>query len=398
MKSQQVIEKQKGNQTLSHHNTVFSQLLKLIPRHEFETLAIQHHSGRSFRTATRWSQFVTMTMGQLSGRISLRDIVDNMSAQAHRLYHLGSAKLSRSNLSRINEDKPYALYEALFSKLLCRCQGLAPGHNFKFKNPLYSLDASTIDLCLSMFPWANFRKTKGAIKLHVGLNHNGYLPEFVTITEGKDHDVTVGRTLNFPKGSIIAVDKGYNDYSWYNQLTNKGIFFVTRLKSNARYRVIKRNSVLKNKGITSDQTIEFTGTQTAKKCPAQLRRIGYKDKISGKHYTFLTNNFKLSAKTIADIYKARWQVELFFKWIKQNLKIKSFVGTSKNAVLTQIWIALCLYLLLAYIKFQSRLNKSMQQILRLLQLNLFEKRDLMMLLRGEPIKGRSLNINQMALL
>ena len=398
MKSRQVIEKQKGNQTMSHHNTVFSQLLKLIPRHEFENLAKQHHNGRSFRTATRWSQFVNMTMGQLSGRISLRDIVDNMSAQAHRLYHLGSAKLSRSNLSRINEDKPYTLYEALFSKLLHRCQGLAPSHNFKFKNPLYSLDASTIDLCLSMFPWADFRKTKGAIKLHVGLNHNGYLPEFVTVTEGKDHDVTVGRTLKFPKGSIIAVDKGYNDYNWYNQLTLKGIFFVTRLKSNAKYCVIKRNSVLKNKGITSDQTIAFTGTQTAKKCPTQLRRIGYKDEISGKHYIFLTNNFKLSAKTIADIYKARWQVELFFKWIKQNLKIKSFVGTSKNAVLTQIWIALCLYLLLAYIKFQSKLNKSMQQILRLLQLNLFEKRDLVMLLRGEPIKDRSLNINQMALL
>lgn len=383
---------------MSHHNTVFSQLLKLIPRHEFETLAKQHHNGRSFRTATRWSQFVTMTMGQLSGRISLRDIVDNMSAQTHRLYHLGSTKLSRSNLSRINEDKPYSLYEALFSQLLHRCQGFAPNHNFKFKNPLYSLDASTIDLCLSMFPWADFRKTKGAIKLHIGLNHNGYLPEFVTVTEGKDHDVTVGRTLKFPKGSIIAADKGYNDYRWYNQLTIKGIFFVTRLKSNAKYRIIKRNTVLKNKGITSDQTIEFTGAQTAKKCPPQLRHIGYKDTISGKHYIFLTNNFKLSAKTIADIYKARWQVELFFKWIKQNLKIKSFVGTSKNAVLTQIWIALCLYLLLAYIKFQSKLNKSMQQILRLLQLNLFEKRDLMMLLRGEPVKDRSLNINQMALL
>ncbi|MFV1985552.1 MAG: IS4 family transposase [Thiohalomonadales bacterium] len=383
---------------MSHYNTVFSQLLKLIPRHEFETLAKQHHRGRSFRTATRWSQFVTMTMGQISGRISLRDIVDTMSAQAHRLYHLGSAKLSRSNLSRINENKPYSLYKALFSKLLHRCQGHAPNHNFKFKNPLYSLDASTIDLCLSLFPWADFRKTKGAIKLHVGLNHNGYLPEFVTITEGKDHDVTVGRTLKFPKGSIIAVDKGYNDYSWYNQLTIKEIFFVTRLKSNAKYSVIKRNSVLKTKGITSDQTIVFTGVQTAKKCPTQLRRIGYKDKISGKHYIFLTNNFKLSAKTIADIYKARWQVELFFKWIKQNLKIKSFVGTSKNAVLTQIWIALCLYLLLAYIKFQSKLNKSMQQILRLLQLNLFEKRDLMMLLRGEPINNRSLNINQMKLL
>lgn len=383
---------------MSHNNTVFSQLLKLVPRHEFETLAKQHHSGRSFRTATRWSQFVTMMMGQLSGRSSLRDIVENMSAQAHRLYHLGSAKLSRSNLSRINEGKPYTLYEALFGKLLQRCQAIAPGHHFRFKNPLYSLDASTIDLCLSVFPWADFRTTKGAVKLHVGLNHNGYLPEFVTVTEGKDHDVTVGRTLKFPKGSIVAVDKGYNDYAWYKQLTEKGIFFVTRLKSNAKYRVIARHTVMKNKGITSDQTIEFTGALTSKKCPAQLRRIGYRDEESGKYYVFLTNHFKLSAKTIADIYKARWQVELFFKWVKQNLKVKSFVGTSKNAVMSQIWIALCVFLLLAFIKFQSRLKKSMQQILRLLQLNLFEKRDMMALLRGDPPCTLKLDINQIALL
>lgn len=383
---------------MSHHNTVFSQLLKLVPRHEFETLAIQHHSGRSFRTASRWSQFVSMAMGQLTGRAGLRDIVENMSAQLHRLYHLGSAKLSRSNLSRINEDKPYALYEALFGKLLHRCQGNAPGHNFRFKNLLYSLDASTIDLCLSVFPWADFRTTKSAIKLHVGLNHNGYLPEFVTVTEGKAHDVTIGRTLEFPKGSIVAIDKGYTDYAWYKQLTDKGIFFVTRLKTNAAYRVVSRQSVLKNKGLTCDQIIEFTGIQTAKKCPVQLRRIGYRDAETGKRYIFLTNNFKLSAKTIADIYKARWQVELFFKWIKQNLKIKSFVGTSKNAVMTQIWIALCIYLLLAFIKFQSKLTKSMQHILRLLQLNLFEKRDLMALLRGDPPNDRQLDTNQMVLL
>ena len=383
---------------MAHNNTVFLQLLKLIPRHEFESLAKQHHSGRSFRTATRWSQFVTMAMAQLSGRNSLRDIIENMSAQTHRFYHLGITKLTRSNLSRINEAKPFELYEALFGKLLQRCQALAPRHNFRFKNPLYSLDASTIDLCLSVFPWADFRTTKGAIKLHVGLNHKGYLPEFVTVTDGKKQDVTVGRTLMFPKGSIVAIDKGYNDYSWYNQLTEKGIFFVTRLKSNALYRVVKRQPVIKNKGLTCDQVIEFTGSLTSKKCPIQLRRIGYKDAETGKHYVFLTNNFKLSAKTIADIYKARWQVELFFKWVKQNLKIKSFVGTSKNAVMTQIWIALCIYLLLAFIKFQSTLNKSMQQILRLLQLNLFEKRDMMALLRGDPVPDRLPNINQMALL
>ena len=383
---------------MAHCNTVLNQILNIVPRHEFEQLANQHHSGRAFRTASRWSQFVSLTMAQLSGRNSLRDIVDNVSAQAHRLYHLGSAKLTRSNLSRINERKPYTLYESLFGRLLTRCQSKTTGHKFQFKNPLYSLDASTIDLCLSVFPWANFRSTKGAIKLHVGLNLAGHLPEFVTVTEGNCADITIGRTLAFPKGSIVAIDRGYNDYGWYKQLNDKEIFFVTRLKKNAQCRVIERRSVLKNKGVRSDQTIEFRVNKAAKECPLRLRRIGYHDSITGKHYVFLTNNFKLCAKTIAEIYKARWDVELFFKWIKQNLKIKSFLGTSKNAVLTQIWIAMCVYLILMFIKLQSMVGKSMQQILRILQLNLFEKRDLMALLRGDPIHHEKYNPNQLLLL
>jgi hypothetical protein len=382
---------------MAHCNTIFSQILKFVPRHEFEALANRHHSGRAFRTASRWSQFVTMAMAQLSGRNSLRDIVNSVSTQAHRLYHLGSAKMTRSNLSRINENKPHTLYEALFGKLLNRCQRLTPGHSFRFKNKLYSLDASTIDLCLSVFPWADFRSTKGAIKLHIGLNHSGYLPEFVTITEGKTSDIEIGRMLSFPAGSIVAIDRGYTDYQWYNQLNNKGIFFVTRLKSNASYKVVKRHSVLKNKGLTSDQTIILTGIGAVKNCPIQLRRISYRDQETGKQYVFLTNHFKLAAKTIADIYKARWQVELFFKWIKQNLKIKSFVGTSKNAVMTQIWIALCVYLLIAFIKFQAKLKQSMQQILRLSQLNLFEKRDLIALLRGDPPINKFKCDNQLTL-
>jgi Transposase DDE domain/Domain of unknown function (DUF4372) len=369
---------------MAHCNTILSQILRFVPRHEFESLANRHHSGRAFRTATRWSQFVTMAMAQLSGRISLRDIVGSVSAQAHRLYHLGSAKLTRSNLARMNENKPYSLYEVLFGKLLHHCQCLAPGHQFRFRNKLYSLDASTIDLCLSVFPWADFRSTKGAIKLHVGLNHSGYLPEFAVITEGKTSDIEVGRMLAFPAGSIVAMDRGYMDYEWFNQLTNKGVYFVTRLKSNACYKVVERHPVQKNKGLISDQTIMLTGNNAAKKCPIPLRRIVYQDQETGKQYIFLTNHFKLAARTIADVYKARWQVELFFKWIKQNLKIKSFVGTSKNAVMTQIWVALCVYLLIAFIKFQSKIQISMQQILRLLQLNLFEKRDLMALLRGDP--------------
>ena len=381
---------------MAHHNTVFAQLLKYVPRHEFETLANQHHTGRRFRTASRWSQFVAMTLAQLSGRTSLRDIVANLSVQAHRLYHLGSAVLSRSNLSRINEHKPYALYEALFEKLLARCQALAPRHGFRFRNKLYSLDASTVDLCLSLFPWANFRTTKGAIKLHVGLDHDGYLPEFVTLTDGKTTDIEAGRVLAFPTGSIVVYDRGYTDYGWYNQLTQKTIFFVTRLKKNAQYRLVKRQQVARHQGLSSDQIIEFTGLQARKKCPIRLRRIGYRDPQTGKHYVFLTNHFALSAKTIADIYKQRWQIELFFKWIKQNLKIKTFLGTSKNAVMTQIWIALCVYLLLAFIKFQSTLDNSMRQILQLLQINLFEKRDLYTLLRGDPPDKKMVSSNQLA--
>ncbi|MFT5654410.1 MAG: hypothetical protein ACI9XU_000124, partial [Arenicella sp.] len=198
-----------------------NKMRKIVPRHEFEALAKQHHSGRAFRTASRWSQFVSLSMTQLTGRNSLRDVVENVSAQAHRLYHLGSARLTRSNLSRVNENKPYELYEALFGTLLKRCQSKTSGHNFRFGNSLYSLDAYTIDLCLSVFPWANFRTTKGAIKLHVGLNHDGYLPEFVSITNGKCGDVTAGRKINFPKGSVVM---------------DKGIIFVTRLKKNAQYR------------------------------------------------------------------------------------------------------------------------------------------------------------------
>ena len=381
---------------MAHCNTILSQILNLVPRHEFETLANQHHSGRSFRTDSRWSQFVTMCIGQLSGRWSLRDVVDNVSAQQQRLHHLGSTKLSRSNLSRINEDKPYQLYEAVFGKLLKRCQSLAPGHGFRFKNELYSMDATTIDLCFSLFPWATFRKAKSGIKLHVAMNHKGNLPQFVTVTDAKQHEVNEGRLVEFAKGSIVAFDRGYTDYEWYKTLSDKGIYFVARLKSNATARVLERREVNRKLGLTSDQTIEFTGVMTRKRCPIPLRRVGYRDPDSGKHYVFLTNNFALAASTIAAIYKSRWQIELFFKWIKQNLKIKTFVGTSKNAVMTQIWIALCAYLLIAFLKFQSKSQRSMQQILRLLQTNLFEKWSLDELLHGRSAEKIPINDKQLS--
>tara|TARA_R110002167_G_scaffold88016_1_gene237637 strand:- start:32117 stop:33268 length:1152 start_codon:yes stop_codon:yes gene_type:complete len=377
---------------LAHHNTVFSQLLKLVSRHEFENLAKQHHEGQKLRKMSRWSQFVALSLAQFSGRSSLRDIVSNLSAQAARLYHLGTGNVSRNTLSRVNESQPYTLYEALFHKLLSRCQGVAPKHGFRFGNKLYSLDSTTIDLCLSVFPWAKFRRAKGAVKVHIGLDHDGLLPSFVSISDGKKHDVTVGRVLEFPADSIVVMDRAYTDYTWFKALNDKGIFFVTRQKRNATYRIIERREVIKSKGLTCDQTILITGAK-AKTCPIPLRRIGFRDAETGKHYVFLTNNFHLAAKTIADIYKSRWKIELFFKCIKQNLKIKSFVGTSKNAVMTQIWIAMCAYLLLAWIKFSSQIDRSLQQMIRLLQLNLFERRELLPLLRGDPPEPIDNNIH-----
>lgn len=370
---------------MSHSSTVLAQMLKILPRHEFNRLAESHHRGRKLRKASRWSQFVAMASAQLTGRASLRDLLGNLRAQASKLYHLGANLISRSSLARVNEQQPWTLYEALFFKLLNRCQQQAPGHGFRFKNRLFSLDSSTIDVCLSMFPWAKFRQTKGAIKLHVGLDHAGMLPTFVSLSDGKTHDVNVGRSLALPAGSIVVFDRGYNDYGWYKQLSEHDIFFVTRQRRSASYRVVKRRQVPAGKGLTSDQTIELTSAR-GRRCPIPLRRIGYRDPDTGKHYVFLTNNFQLTAATIAAIYKSRWQIELFFKWIKQNLKIKTFLGTSKNAVLTQIWVAMCVYLLLAYLKFTSRANVSLQQILRLLQLNLFERRPLMELFDTGPPK------------
>ncbi len=369
---------------MSHTNTVLSQLLKLVPRHEFQLLAREHHKGQRLRKISRWNQFVGLLMAQLSGRQSLRDIEANMNAQEKHHYHLGCCRISKSSLARVNEKQPYTLYEALFAKLVARCQGPAPKHKFRFKNPLISLDSSLIELSLKLFPWSDHNRHKGAVKLHVGLDHGGHFPVFATVTDGRAHDVRVGREFNFPRGSLVVMDKGYNDYGWYKQLTDKGIFFVTRQRTNARYRVIERRKVPKGSGVSSDQVIELTGVKFKGQDMPQMRRVGYRDPETGKHYVFLTNHFELSAKTIAAVYKDRWQVELFFKAIKQNLKIHAFVGNSYNAVLTQVWVALCTYLLLSYLKFLSKGRWSEQRIMHVLQTNLFAKRDLMTLIQPNP--------------
>jgi len=388
--------KTKEVQAIAHCNTVIGQMLKIFSRHEFESLAREHHRGRKFRKFDRWSRFVAMTSAQLSGRSSLRDLVSNLSAQSRKLYHLGLKPTNRSTLARVNDKKPHNLYEALFGKLLWRCKSVSPRHRFRFKNKLYSLDASVIDLCLSVFPWATFRKAKGAVKLHVGLDHDGYLPALVSLKEGRRHEMSWARTLELPRASIVVFDKAFVDYRWFASLVNKGVFFVTRQKTNACYKVLERREANKSRGILCDQTIWLTGLK-GRECPFPLRRIRYKDAETGKVYVFVTNSFHLSARTVADIYKERWQIETFFKWIKQNLKIKTFLGTSRNAVLTQIWIALCAYLMLAWLKFKHRLGYSLQQMLRLLQLNLFDRRDLMALLRGDNSKPACLENNQLSL-
>jgi putative transposase len=381
---------------MAHSNTVLAQLLKLIDRHDFRTL----HEGpfrpqRKYRTLSQWGQFTIMAFAQLTGRVSLRDICDTLQTQAGRLYHLGVRQVKKSTLADANNKRPAEFYQALFAKIYQRCAAIAPGKKkFRFKNKLYSLDASTIDLCLSVFPWAKFRSTKGGVKLHALLDHDGYIPRFACITDAKTSELAIARTITLPSGSIIAADRAYIDFAWLYQLHKRKNFLVTRLKRNIKYSVVERRPVIKSKGVTSDQTIILTGTK-AGECPIPLRRVGYRDPDTGKHYVFLTNNFHLAAKTISDIYKSRWEVELFFKWLKQNLKIKTFLGTSRNAVMTQIWIALITMLLLSYMKYLAKLGHSITQIQRLLQLNLFKRQNLWELFDPPPTRHKVENRQKM---
>ena len=369
---------------MSHYNTIIGQVMKLVPRHEFESLSKQHHVGRALRKTSRWSQFVSLSIGQLSGRKSLRDITSNLESQRHKLYHLGSKPMARSSLARINEKQPHTLYEALFNKLYARCRQHSPNHNFRFKNPLYSLDTTLVDLSLKLFPWSDYNRDRGAMKLHVGLDLGGNIPAFATITDGKKSDISYARALDLPKGSIVVCDKGYTDYEWYKSLENKGVFIVTRIRKNQIYRIKQRFDTKKNPRISSDQAIEFVGKKAQAVELRPMRRIRYRDPETGKYYVFLTNHFGLSANTIADIYKSRWQIELFFKTIKQNLKISHFLGTTRNAIKTQLWIALCNYLLMQFIRFCSKTLLSFQSVLRLVQVNLFERRGLIELILAKP--------------
>ncbi len=378
---------------MAHCNTLFNTMLNFIPRHQFSALEKRHSTGRRSRSFSRWSQFVHLMFMQLTGRSSLRDGIQSMNSRADNLYHLGAKPVSRSTFADANNVRPASLYEALFTKIYQRCRIVSPKHKFKFKNKLFSLDASVIDLSLSAFPWARFRRTKSAVKIHTLLDHSGYLPAFVAITDGKTHETKVATSLSLPKGSIVVEDKAYNDYKWFADLTQTGIFFITRQKRNAIYRVTERRNVNKKQGLCSDQTIRLTSIK-GQECPHPLRRIGYRDPETKKHYVFLTNNFKLSPKTIADIYKDRWQIEIFFRWIKQNLKIKAFIGNSRNAVMTQIYVALIAYLLLCLFKYLSKVSVSLQNLLRVIQLNLFRKCSLKELFKPPPIDTANNNVNK----
>ena len=338
---------------------------------------------------TRWSQFVALATGHLGGRHSLRDIVANLGAQASRLYHLGARPVTRSSFARVNEEQPAALYEALFERLNARCLAHAPRHGFRFKNKLYSLDTSLIDLSLEVFPWAHYALGKAAMKLHLGLDHDGLLPAFALVTESRLYDLTGARRFSFAKGSIVVFDKGYSDYAWLHDLDMAGVFFVTRARHGIDVTTLSERTMPPGKGLRFDRRIALAGQRPRAMGMKPLRLVGYTCPETGREYEFLTNIEHLAARTIADLYKARWQIELFFKWLKQNLKLKGFVGTSKNAVLTQIWAALCVSLLLAYLKFVARLELSLQQIVRLLRLNLFLHRDLLALLRNDTPPPRS---------
>jgi Transposase DDE domain/Domain of unknown function (DUF4372) len=371
---------------VSRFSSMFSQLLKLFPRTEFQALVKRTYAERHARGFTCWGQFVAMLFCQLGRAHSLREICGGLASCEGKLSHLGITAPSRSTLAYANAHRPWQLYRAVFEALLTRCQGLAAGRRFRFKHKLVSLDSTVIDLCATLFDWAQFRRTKGAVKLHLVLDHDGYLPSVVVITEGKRHDVRVARTLRFDPGTIVVMDRGYTDYAWFGQLTAQGAWFVTRLKDTAVYEVVETRLLPLHGRVERDEVIRLTGVGAAEKCPQLLRRIEVFDPEKDVTLVFLTNHLAFGATTIAAIYKDRWQIELFFKALKQNLKIKTFVGTSANALKVQVWTALIAMLVLKYLQLRARRGWSLSNLIALLRMNLFTHRDLWAWLE-QPFEG-----------
>jgi hypothetical protein len=360
--------------------SMFSQILKLIPRTDFERIVKETGAEYRCKGLSSWSQFVAMLFCQLGRAHTLREIEGGLKSCEGKLAHLGIEAPARSSLSYANAHRPWQLFEKLFYVLFetVAAKAAAVGKKkFRFKNKLVSLDSTLIDLCLSLYDWAKFRRTKGAVKLHLVLDHDGYLPCFGVVTEGSVHDVKVAQRIHFAPGTIVVDDRGYNDYRLFGNWTDAEVFFVTRMKDNAQFEVLAEHAPPPNRNILSDQSIRLTGAGAQEKCPHLLRRIEAIREDTGEILVFLTNHHSLGASTIAAIYKERWQIELLFKALKQNLKLKTFVGTSANAVHTQIWTALIAMLLLRYLQLSSRFGWSLANLVALLRMNLFTHRDLM---------------------
>ncbi len=364
-------------------SSIFSQILQLIPRLEFESAVRRHQAERHARGFSCWGQFIAMLFCQLGHAKSLREICGGLAASEGKLRHLGLPTApARSTLAYANEHRPWQLQQTIFEQLLSKCQSLAasqPGtrkkRKFRFKNPLLSLDATVIDLCATMFDWAKFRLTKGAVKLHLLLDHDGYLPSFAVISEGKKHEVRVARQMQFAPGAILVFDRGYTDYQWFTNLTQQAVYFVTRLKENADYGVLEKREVPQRRGVLRDEVIFFYKLAQAGQ-DAYFRRIEFYDEERDRVLVFLTNHLELAAATIAAVYKERWQIELFFRALKQALRVKTFVGTSANALKTQLWTALIAMLLVKYLQLRSTFGWSLSNLVALLRQQLFVYRDL----------------------
>jgi DDE family transposase/uncharacterized protein DUF4372 len=362
--------------------SIFSQILQLVSRLEFETAVRKYSAERHSRGFSSWGQFVAMLFCQLGHAKSLREICGGLAASEGKLRHLGlPAAPARSTLAYANEHRPWQLYKEVFDQLLEKCQALAASQGgrkkrkFRFKNPVLSLDATVIDLCATMFDWAKFRLTKGAVKLHLLLEHDGYLPSFAVITEGKQHEVRVARQMQFTPGAILVFDRGYTDYDWFVNLTTQGVHFVTRMKENADYGVVEERALPQRQGLRRDQIIFFYKLAQAE-MDTFFRRVEFYDEEQDRVLVFLTNHLELSAATIAAVYKERWKIELFFKSLKQLLHVKTFVGTSANALKTQIWAALIAMLLVKYLQLRSTFGWSLSNLVALLRQQLFVYRDL----------------------
>lgn len=354
--------------------TIFNQLLNLIPCGKFQKIVEEYNGDKYVKKFNSFHHFITLLYAQITEKDSLRDIQHPINLQKGKLQFFSLPEIKRSTLSEANNRRDYRIFEKLFYVMLDKTLQLTPKHKFKFNNQLYSIDSTTIDLCLDVFDWAKYRTTKGAIKIHTKLNHNGNIPDFLIITDGKCADITAAKDhFDFLPDSIVVMDKGYIDFKWLYSLHQNGIFFVTRAKDNIVYEISGQQEFTEGTGVISDEIIVLTGQKSNKDYPEKLRMVKYFDYKTNKLYAFITNNFKLAAKTIANIYKDRWQVELFFKWIKQNLKIKSFWGTSKNAVMSQVWVAMIQYLILSYIKFQTKSALSILEFTRIIRATLFQR-------------------------